>query len=160
MRTLKDKDDVSIGILGEFWAQNTRDLIKGAMICSHVSVFEYTEREALFFDQYDFFIITDFGKDPSSGDEGERIVKLNQMREIIATRSMKTVMFANNDDPDISTSLREACCRLIRVDRILWNQVPFTFAELLLWELCGKHDYCLQKHHSLPSPIFQRALAS
>ncbi|MEY2702864.1 MAG: hypothetical protein RLY43_1502 [Bacteroidota bacterium] len=141
---------ISIGILGEVWAKETCSLIRQARICKHVSVFEYTDRESLFFDQYDFFLVTDFGNDPTSGYDGERLIKLNQMREIIASRSMRTVMFINDDDPDVSHSSREACCRLIRLNNFSFGSVPYAFAEKLLVEICRKQDTHGQIHHSLP----------
>lgn len=133
MRTLTKS--ISVGILGEVWASETCDLIKFSQVCDHVSVFEYPGREALFIDQYTFFIVTDFGTDPTSGCVQERLTKLNEMREIIASRSMRTVMLVNDDDADVSTSAREACCRLVRVHCDFSKRIPQTFFNHLLNEL-------------------------
>ena len=138
MRTLKDNPN--IGVFGEVWAEQTCSLISAAQISGRAQVFEYTEREALFFDQYDFFILTDFGQDPTSGRNNERIIKLNEMREIICTRSMRSIIIANDDDLDISTSLREAACRVIRVNNLKWGEIPNTFASILLSELCAHSE--------------------
>lgn len=156
MRTLKD--DFHVAVFGEIWAEQTCRLIRGSRISDKVSVFEYSEREALFIDQYDFFLITDFGKRIDS-DCNERIIKLNQMREIIASRSMKTVMFANNDDADVSRSLREACCRLVRLNNLQWRNIPEIFTSTLLSELC-RRDACFQSgHHSVPLSIVKTTAA-
>ena len=144
MRTLKDK--FSVGVFGENWSKQTVDLIKGSNLCDCVNVFQYTHREALFIDQYDFFLITDFCNNGIQWSEEYRD-KLNQLREIICTRSMKTIIIANDDDVDISTSLREAWCRVVRVSNFLANQIPQTFASLLLCELCGARNNSTQKHH-------------
>lgn len=134
MRTLKDNP--CIGIFGEVWAERTCSLISSALNSERAHVFKYTEREALFFDQYDFFIITDFGQDPTFGGNHERIIKLNEMREVICTRSMRSTIIANNDDLDVSTSLREAACRVVRASNLKWGDIPNALTALLLEELC------------------------
>lgn len=147
MRTLKDNP--SVGVFGEIWAQKTCDLIKTAKITDRVTVFNYTEREALFFDQDNFFIITDFGQSTGGWDSG-RLQRLDQMRQVIATRSMKTVIFANDDDLDISTSLREACCRVIRIRNLNWNNIPISFSSLIVSELSKQKSSGFQHHHETP----------
>ncbi len=134
MRTLKDNP--SVGVFGQKWASKTVELIRKSQICDCVSVFEYTERESLFIDQYEIFLITDFGRETAEWSEEYRD-KLNQMREIIYTRSMRTILFANNDDLDVSTSLREAGCRVVRLEGLQWNKIPEIFATAVLEELCA-----------------------
>lgn len=157
MRTLKDNP--SIGVFGEIWAQKTCDLIKKVLATNRVYVCEYTEREALFIDQYDLFIITDFGRS-AGGWSSERFEKLNQMREIIYTRSMRTVLFANDDDADVSTSLREAGCRLVRVNNLKWESIPENFSEIILRELKGVHSDSFQDHHNLPEFVKKQSAAA
>jgi len=157
MRTLKDS--FCVGVFGKIWAKDTCRIIAGSRICDNVSLFTYTEREALFIDQYDFFIITDFGRQLFFDSEQERIIKLNQMREIIASRSMRTVMFANNDDVDVSRSLREAGCRLIRLNNIQWNRIPEIFANTLLSELCRENSAFQDGHHQVPLSALRGAVA-
>lgn len=154
MRTLKDNS--SVGVFGENWAEQTADIIKVSRVCESVNVFHYTERESLFIDQYDFFLITDFG-DLGKEWSVQYRDKLNEMREIIYTRSMKTVLFANNDDADISTSLREAGCRVVRVNNLRRDRIPERFASLLLCELCGFSDFEKgRQNHHFPSTISRR----
>lgn len=131
MRTLKNR--LYIGVFGNIWAEQTADKIKSVLGSDLVNVFKYRNREELFIDQYDYFIITDFGKQTEWNVDYRD--KLNEMREIIYTRSMKSVILANNDDLDISTSLREACCRVLRINDLSWNNIPDRLTGLLLSEL-------------------------
>jgi hypothetical protein len=136
MRTLKDNP--SVGVFGNIWAEQTVRFIKSAMVCDCVNIFKYTNREELFIDQYDYFIITDFGTQVEWTVEYRDT--LNQMREIIYTRSMKSVIIANNDDADVSSSLREACCRVVRLDGLRWNNIPEKCAESLLYEMYSRRS--------------------
>jgi hypothetical protein len=131
MRTLKNR--LYIGVFGNIWAEQTANKIRSVRGADLVNVFEYRNREELFIDQYDYFILTDFGRQTEWSVEYRD--KLNQMREIIYTRSMKSVILANNDDLDISTSLREACCRVVRINDLSWNNIPNRLVEALLNEL-------------------------
>lgn len=136
MRTLKDNP--SVGVFGNIWAEQTARFIKSAKICDCVNVFKYRNREELFIDQYDYFIITDFGTQV----EWSLAYRdsLNEMREIIYTRSMKSVIIANNDDADVSSSLREACCRVVRLDGLRWGNISDKFAEALLLEMYSRQS--------------------
>jgi hypothetical protein len=124
---------LSIGVYGNNWAQATVDFLKTINIYGgNVHQMEYTHREALFFDQDDIFIITDFGKpsdDSWESNNGLWLKRLNEMREIIYSRSMKSKIFANDDDVDVSKSLREACCSVVRVKTE--TSIPQTFAQAI-----------------------------
>ncbi len=158
MRTFKENP--YIGVFGETWAEKTVDIIKTSLFTNRVSVFEYDDREALFIDQYDYFIITDFGKEVGGSENQEWLNSLNQMREIICTRSMKSMIFANNDDPDISTSLREACCRVVKVNNLNWSKIPEIFATLVLCELCRTGNNATQSHHFYQIPVLKSVSTS
>ncbi len=136
MRTLINNP--SVGVFGNIWAEQTMRLIKSAMICDCVNIFKYRNREELFIDQYDYFIITDFGRQVEWSVEYRDA--LNEMREIIYTRSMKSVIIANNDDADVSGSLREACCRVVRLDGLRWDNIPEKCAEALLFEMYSRQS--------------------
>lgn len=145
MRTLNKR--ISVGVCGYVWAHQTYEMIRDKKIVDYVDMFEYTEREALFIDQYDYFIITDFGKEIVFDSDLSHLVKLNQMREIIATRSMRTTLIANCDDIDVCTSIREACCRVIRVENLFSKTLVKSFTEVLEKELSDKR--CLDEQRIL-----------
>lgn len=149
----------SIGIYGGIWAQSTIDFFKTiGLFADRVSLFEYTHREALSFDQYDIFIITDFGKPAHMGwndNNGYWLRKLNEMREIIWSRSMKSIIFANHNDSDVYKSLRDACTDVVEVETFLNKNklpeasiIPQSFALAVL-----THCYIKKKQEIINQPV-------
>lgn len=127
----------TISVCGKNWSFPTKNFLQTVGLFNQFSsIFKYEHREALFFEQYDIFIITDFGKNYSEPMNDFWIEELEKLRQVIYTRSMKTVIFANNDDPEISKSLREAGCRIVRVATD-GKFIPKAFAEALVGEYFG-----------------------
>lgn len=150
---------LSIGVYGGVWAQTTVDFFKTiGLFADGVSLFEYTHREALSFDQYDIFIITDFGKPAQVGwndNDGYWLKRLNEMREIIWSRSMKSIIFANHDDPEVFKSLRDACTGVVEVETLLKKNkfsdasiIPQSFALAVL-----THCYMKKKQEIVNEPL-------
>lgn len=129
MRTLNKS--ISVGVYGVDWAYETSEMIRREGIVDYVGIFEYTDREALFIDQYDYFIVTDFGRNVARSSNTKQLIKLNQLREIIATRSMRTTLIVNFDDIDVATSMREACCRIIKVNKVFSKSLAKSFTEIV-----------------------------
>ena len=148
---------LSIGVYGHIWAQTTVDFLKIVNICGgNVHRMEYTHREALFFDQEDIFIITDFGKNPDESwdvNDGFWIKRLNEMREIIYSRSKKSIIFANDDDKEVSKALREACCGVVRVDTN--TSIPQTFALAVLTDLYKSRKFKEEYRSIVDIPDFK-----
>lgn len=134
--------NISIGVFGGEWANATKDFLKTAGICpNNIHLFEYVDRESLFFDQDDIFIITDFGmkeNDSWNANKGYWLNRLNEFREVIYSRSMKSVIFANDTDVDVSKSLRDACSRVVRVDTSN-KSIPHSLATAVSEELLRRN---------------------
>lgn len=136
----------TISIYGKKWANQTKYFLETiGLVGAHLSVFKYEHREILFMEQYDVFILTDFEQDTFDKDYQNN---LEILRQIVYTRSMKTVIFANINDLDIYKALREAGARVIGVKPIDSKNIPTSFADAILKEyfsnICDKDmDYDL-----------------
>lgn len=129
----------TLAVYGSLWAENTKRFIEKIRLFDRVYVFKYDCRESLFIDQYDFFIITDFNLDSRSFWNDSDLKKLDEMRQVIYTRSMKSVVFANIDDVNVAKSLREASARVVEV-KTKQKPIPNAFAEALLYEYFSPQD--------------------
>ncbi|MFA7193823.1 MAG: hypothetical protein WC087_02820 [Candidatus Paceibacterota bacterium] len=105
------------------------------------------------------FIITDFGKPAEAGwndNNGYWLQRLNEMREIIWSRSMKSVIFANHNDADVYKSLRSACTDVVEVETFLKKNnrfpeasiIPQSFALAVL-----THCYVKKKQEIISQPL-------
>jgi hypothetical protein len=121
-----------IGVYGNQWAESTKKFIEVIGLAEgRVSLFKYDCRESLFQDQYDIFIITDFRKNTEEPWSSEELSLLEEMRQVIYTRSMKCLIMANIDDVNVAKALREASASVIPV-QTKGRPVPNAFAEALL----------------------------
>lgn len=124
----------TISVYGQKWAKQTESFLKTVGLTgSHLSVFNYEHREILFMEQYDVFIITDFEQDQSSFSVDYQR-NLDILRQVVYTRSMRSVIFANANDPDVYKSLREAGARVIEVRPFNQKNIPISFANAILRE--------------------------
>ena len=159
MSTLKKS--LSIGVYGHVWAQSTVNFLKTVNICGgKVHRMEYSHREALFIDQDEIFVITDFGKKPDESwdaNDGYWLKRLNEMREIIYSRSMKSLIFANDDDKEVSKALREACCGVVRINT--HTSIPQTFALAIIADLYTSHNPNFKKNSIIVTPDFTKNVA-
>lgn len=115
----------SIAVFGSNWAEPTKRFIETIGLFQNVVLFKYDCRESLFIEQYDFFLMTDF--------DFTDLQKLDEMRQVVYTRSMKSVIFANIDDVNIAKSLRESSARVVSVSPKA-KYLPKAFIEAVLHE--------------------------